>query len=277
VPTIEAAYLAGRVLLAGLCLAVAMAAVARVAPRPGTSRVLPRASAATLVLAALLSLHDAWDNAVTRWDEPIGPANWAWLGFDLLLPVVGALLLRAIAQRDAALSGLAALAETDALTGLRNRRGFLAAAEAALARAARHGERASVVMLDLDRFKAINDAHGHAAGDAVLRATAEVLQSMLRGGDLAGRLGGEEFVLLLPGASAEVAAGAAERLRRALAARVPHPDARARVTASFGVATVELRASAPEAALEGALRDADAALYAAKRAGRDRIALAEAA
>jgi diguanylate cyclase (GGDEF)-like protein len=277
VPTIEAAYLAGRVLLAGLCLAVAMAAVARVAPRPGTSRVLPRASAATLVLAALLSLHDAWDNAVTRWDEPIGLTSWAWLGFDLLLPVLGALLLRAIAQRDEALAGLAALAETDALTGLRNRRGFLAAAEAALARAARNGERASVVMLDLDRFKAINDAHGHAAGDAVLRATAEVLQSMLRGGDLAGRLGGEEFALLLPGASAEVAAGAAERLRRALAARVPHPDAHGRVTASFGVATVELRATVPEGALEAALRDADAALYAAKRAGRDRIALAEAA
>jgi diguanylate cyclase (GGDEF)-like protein len=100
---------------------------------------------------------------------------------------------------------------------------------------------------------------------------------MLRGGDLAGRLGGEEFALLLPGASAEVAAGAAERLRRALTARVPHPDARARVTASFGVATVELRAAVPEAALEAALREADAALYAAKRGGRDRIALAEAA
>jgi diguanylate cyclase (GGDEF)-like protein len=277
VPTIEAAYLAGRVLLAGLCLAVAMAAIARTAPRTGTSRMLPRAAAATLVLAALLSLHDAWDNVVTRRDEPIVLTSWAWLGFDLLLPVVGALLLRAIAQRDEALAGMAALAETDALTGLRNRRGFLAAAEAALARAVRHGERASVVMLDLDRFKAINDAHGHAAGDAVLRATAEVLQSMLRGGDLAGRLGGEEFALLLPGASAEVAAGAAERLRRALTARVPHPDARARVTASFGVATVELRAAVPEAALEAALREADAALYAAKRGGRDRIALAEAA
>jgi diguanylate cyclase (GGDEF)-like protein len=277
VPTIEAAYLAGRVLLAGLCLAVAMAAMARVAPRAGTSRLLPLASAATLALAALLSLHDAWDNVVARRDEPIGLTSWVWLGFDLLLPVLGALLLRAITQRDAALAGLAALAETDALTGLRNRRGFLAAAEATLTGAARNGERASVVMLDLDRFKAINDSYGHAAGDAVLRATAEVLQSMLRGGDLAGRLGGEEFALLLPGASAEVAAGAAERLRRALAARVPHPDARARVTASFGVATVELRATAPEAALDAALRDADAALYAAKRGGRDRIALAEAA
>ncbi len=276
-PTIEAAYLAGRVLLAGLCLAVAMAAMARVAPRAGTSRLLPLASAATLALAALLSLHDAWDNVVARRDEPIGLTSWVWLGFDLLLPVLGALLLRAITQRDAALAGLAALAETDALTGLRNRRGFLAAAEATLTGAARNGERASVVMLDLDRFKAINDSYGHAAGDAVLRATAEVLQSMLRGGDLAGRLGGEEFALLLPGASAEVAAGAAERLRRALAARVPHPDARARVTASFGVATVELRATAPEAALDAALRDADAALYAAKRGGRDRIALAEAA
>jgi diguanylate cyclase (GGDEF)-like protein len=277
VPTIEAAYLAGRVLLAGLCLAVAMAAVARVAPRPGTSRLLPRAGAAMLVLAALLSLHDAWDNVVARRDEPIGLTSWAWLAFDLLLPLVGGLLLRAIAQRDAAVAALAALAETDALTGLRNRRGFVAAAEAALARAARHGERASVVMLDLDRFKAINDAHGHAAGDAVLRATAEVLQSLLRGGDLAGRLGGEEFALLLPGASAEVAAGAAERLRRALAARVPHPEVEARVTASFGVATVDLRGTVPEAALDAALREADRALYAAKHAGRDRIALAEAA
>ena len=103
----------------------------------------------------------------------------------------------------------------------------------------------------------------------MLRATAEVLQSMLRGGDLAGRLGGEEFALLLPGASAEVAAGAAERLRRRAGRARAAPDARARVTASFGVATVELRATAPEAALEAALRDADAALYAAKRGGRE--------
>jgi diguanylate cyclase (GGDEF)-like protein len=166
---------------------------------------------------------------------------------------------------------------TDPLTALRNRRGFLRAAEGALARSLRNGERAAVVMIDLDRFKAINDAHGHEAGDAVLRGAAEVLLSMLRGGDLAGRLGGEEFALLLPGASPEVAAGAAERLRRALSARVHHPDPLARVTASFGVAAIDMRGPAPAAALQAALREADGALHAAKRTGRDRIVLAEAA
>jgi diguanylate cyclase (GGDEF)-like protein len=219
------------------------------------------------VLAALLSVNDAWQNLVVRPDEPIQASSWAWLAFDLLLPLLGLLLLRALAERDAALQRLARQAVTDPLTGLRNRRGFMAESDAALARCARAGQQAAVVMIDLDRFKSINDLHGHAAGDAVLRGAAAAVRAELRAGDLPGRLGGEEFALLLPDADLDAAIATAERLRAALTAGVPHPGG-GRVTASFGVARVQ------EGALEAALAAADAALYKAKQGGRDRVEVA---
>jgi diguanylate cyclase (GGDEF)-like protein len=231
---------------------------------------LPAAAAALLLLAALLSLYDAWQNIVTYAEKPILSSSWAWLVFDVLLPLLGLLLLRALMERDAALGRLARQAVTDPLTGLRNRRGFLAESATALARCARAGQEVAVVMIDLDRFKSINDVHGHAAGDAVLRATAEAVAAGLRAGDLPGRLGGEEFALLLPDADLDAAAATAERLRTALTAAVQHPGG-ARVTASFGVARVG------EEGLDAALAAADAALYRAKQGGRDRVVVAGAA
>jgi diguanylate cyclase (GGDEF)-like protein len=274
--TFEALYAIGRTGIALLCVAVAVGSLMRLAalraagpPLPGTPParpLLPAASATLLLLAAALSVNDAWQNVVLHPDQPIAATSWAWLVFDLLVPLLGILLLRALMERDAALDRLARQAVTDPLTGLRNRRGFMAEAATALARCERAGQEAAVIMIDLDRFKSINDVHGHAAGDAVLRAAAAAVRAELRAGDLPGRLGGEEFALLLPDADLDAARATAERLRAALTAAVPHPGG-ARVTASFGVAPVRH-------GLEVALGVADSALYQAKLGGRDRVEVA---
>ena len=154
--------------------------------------------------------------------------------------------------------------ERDPLTGLLNRRGL----ETVVA-TRRSNEPWSVVMIDLDHFKAVNDRFGHAAGDAVLRAAATVLRGCVRLGDAVARAGGEEFVLVLPNATAEDARVAAERARVALGA-VAHPELGGRsVTASLGVAAWPF-----ERSLAAAVDEADGALYAAKREGRNRTVVA---
>ena len=154
----------------------------------------------------------------------------------------------------------------DGLTGLANRRAASDALHAEAARAERLETQLSVVLGDLDEFKEVNDLHGHAVGDEVLRVVAEVLRETLRESDVAGRWGGEEFLLLLPGANEEGAAQLAERVRVALAARSIPSVPGLRVTASFGVAEY-----AGETNPEQLLEAADGALYRAKRAGKDRV------
>jgi two-component system cell cycle response regulator len=156
----------------------------------------------------------------------------------------------------------------DGLTGLANRRQCEEALTAELHRAERLGGPVTVVLSDLDSFKRVNDRYGHPAGDAVLREFADVLRETVREIDTAGRWGGEEFFVLLPGTSAEGGAKLAERLREALAARaVLAPDGDAlRVTASFGVAS-----SPPASSAEELVAAADAALYEAKRSGKNRV------
>jgi diguanylate cyclase (GGDEF)-like protein len=154
----------------------------------------------------------------------------------------------------------------DGLTGLANRRAAADALHAEAAQAERLETPLSVALADLDGFKDVNDAHGHAVGDAVLRVFAQVLRDTLRESDVAGRWGGEEFLLLLPGADEEGAAQLAERVRIALAARDIPGVAGLRVTASFGVAEY-----AGETKTEQLLAAADGALYMAKRAGKNRV------
>ena len=156
----------------------------------------------------------------------------------------------------------------DGLTGLANRRQAEDALATEISRAARFDNALTVVLSDLDDFKALNDRYGHPAGDAVLRAFAEILQETLRDADLAGRWGGEEFLLLLPGTDNRGAMLLAERIRATLAGRaILTPDgSAAHVTASFGLAT--LAPGMTEAELIAA---ADAALYAAKRGGKNRV------
>jgi diguanylate cyclase (GGDEF)-like protein len=154
----------------------------------------------------------------------------------------------------------------DGLTGLANRRAAADALHAEAARAERLETPLSVVLADLDGFKDVNDAHGHAVGDEVLRVVAEVLRETLRESDVAGRWGGEEFLLLLPGADEEGAAQLAERVRAELSSRNIPSVPGLRVTASFGVAEY-----AGETNTEQLVAAADSALYRAKRAGKDRV------
>ena len=156
----------------------------------------------------------------------------------------------------------------DGLTGVANRRRCSDALAAEVARAGRHGTALSLVLADLDDFKLVNDVHGHAAGDMVLREFADVLRATVRETDLAGRWGGEEFLLLLPGTDAVGAAQLAERVRLAFAERpILTPDgAPLAVTCSFGVA--QHRAGEDEDGLTAA---ADRALYRAKAQGKNRV------
>jgi diguanylate cyclase (GGDEF)-like protein len=154
----------------------------------------------------------------------------------------------------------------DGLTGLANRRATTDALSAEAARAQRLQTPLTVVLADLDGFKEVNDEYGHAVGDEVLRTFADVLRQTVRESDVAGRWGGEEFLLLLPGADQEGAVQLAERIRVELADRSFPGAPELRVTASFGVAEY-----APEANSEGLVVAADGALYRAKRAGKDRV------
>ena len=155
---------------------------------------------------------------------------------------------------------LASEAQRDALTGLANRRAFDGALRASLA--PDQGDRdVAVVFVDLDDFKGVNDAHGHAVGDALLRAVAERLAAHVRGGDVAARIGGDEFALLLAEADDATAADVVHRLRRALAEPFAVEGARLEVRASIGLALGRIGTDAPEDLLGWA----DAAMYAAKR------------
>jgi diguanylate cyclase (GGDEF)-like protein len=161
-------------------------------------------------------------------------------------------------------------ATSDALTGLANRRAVEAALMRDLARADREHSSVSLLALDVDHFKKVNDTYGHAVGDLVLAAIGVALRNTLRGGDLPGRIGGEEFIAILPNTDTDGAAVTAERLRKVISEqRVRVPGGTLGVTASFGVST----ARGPGCAGTGKalLERADAALYAAKRGGRNRV------
>jgi diguanylate cyclase (GGDEF)-like protein len=158
---------------------------------------------------------------------------------------------------------------TDELTGLVNRRRFLAALDAEIVRASRLGGTLSVVLADLDDFKRINDRFGHPAGDIVLLKFADLIRAHVREVDVPGRLGGEEFAILLPETHAQGALAGAERLRVALAEQPFELEGRTvEVTASFGVAELTPGHSADEL-----LRSADAALYRAKEQGKNQVEL----
>jgi two-component system cell cycle response regulator len=156
---------------------------------------------------------------------------------------------------------LEALLREDALTGLSNRRAILTQLGGMVSAARRHGHPLSVAVLDLDHFKRVNDTHGHKTGDEVLVTAAHTLGTHLRAEDQLGRLGGEEFLILLPDTNASAAVHVAEKLRVELAA-APTPVP---VTVSVGVATWDGEAA------DELLQRADEALYAAKDAGRDRV------
>ncbi|MCK6402872.1 MAG: PAS-domain containing protein [Sphaerotilus natans subsp. sulfidivorans] len=163
------------------------------------------------------------------------------------------------------------LALHDALTGLANRHQFSRRYSAERDRQRREGGALSLVMADVDHFKQVNDCHGHLVGDACLQSVAQALRQRVRRSDLVARFGGEEFVVLLVDTSAAEALRVAEALRLSVAS-LPHDD-RPAVTASFGVATVQ---ASDELTLDQVLSLADAAVYHAKRDGRNCVRAASA-
>ena len=168
--------------------------------------------------------------------------------------------------------GLQSLAFTDAMTGLANYRYLRAELEEEVKRAARYRHSLSLIMLDLDHFKRVNDHHGHPAGDLALRRFADVIRNSIRDADFPSRYGGEEFAILCVEAGADEAAAIANRIRAAVEStdfQLPNGK-RVDLTTSAGVASFP----ADGATDEELLRAADKALYAAKRAGRNRVVLA---
>jgi diguanylate cyclase (GGDEF)-like protein len=170
----------------------------------------------------------------------------------------------ALSLRNAALvQELRDLAATDGLTRIANRRTFQETLERELSRANRGGTDVTLVLLDIDHFKNLNDTHGHQAGDDVLRAVAQCLKESCRIFDTPARYGGEEFALILPGCSAQDSVNGADRFRKAVKAI----ESEFPVTVSAGVATYPLHASD----VETLIGKADAALYRSKEGGRDRV------
>jgi len=224
--------LMGRCLLAQLAAVVAVAALFQIAPQ-----VLYSGQIARLASGPLLFV------------------------FPIMVGLTAYQLSRRVRQQN---RELAALSRTDGLTRLPNHTAWLEAVEREFARSKREGSSMAVLMLDLDHFKTINDAHGHPAGDEVLRGVAEVLQEALRLHDVPGRYGGEEFGVLLAGSDAASAEAIAERIRRKI--EWASFAGELKVTASVGCAALD----AKDVFAASLVARADRALYAAKAAGRNR-------
>ncbi len=223
---------------------------ARIAPREGGH-----------LLVDLGSTNGTWVNGRAVDVHPLAGGDVVRLG-----PFAARYVARGD-EEGRQLEELARLARRDPLTGVPNRRAFEEELAREVARAARSGAPLSVVALDLDRFKAVNDGHGHAAGDAVLGAVVERAAASLRAGDLLARTGGEELAAILPATDLEGAREAAERIRaRIEAAPVQAAGLALRVTASLGCAQLAPDEDGPALAAR-----ADARLYDAKRAGRNRV------
>jgi diguanylate cyclase (GGDEF)-like protein len=185
-----------------------------------------------------------------------------WLDVIVSMAVIGFVIDLVSARNERLLERLAGEARIDGLTGLLNRRGFIEAAQVELGRARRSGVPLGFVSFDIDHFKAVNDEFGHDAGDRVLSRLGQIFREQTREGDLVGRLGGEEFVVLLVDSGIQASLEYAERMRAAFAVEapgLPHATLSAGVTAA--TSPIELQPH---------LQLADAALYSAKRTGRNK-------
>ena len=197
--------------------------------------------------------------------------SWiAVFAIEIVLYVVGTAFVVLILAKDRTVHLYKTAATTDPLTGLLNRRGFFEAVDIVMRRNRNRMTPVSVLGFDLDHFKSINDRFGHAVGDDVLQLFAKVVRETMRADDVIGRLGGEEFVALVPGTLAD-AAGVAERVRSAFAAAgITRNGLRIATTVSVGVAC-----GTPSIAIDALLGSADVALYRAKSQGRNRVEAVE--
>ncbi len=259
-------------MMAFQCAYFAMQAIAAGIVIAGARRSLDRVLAAVLAASALHFLSKPFiAHAVGGWGENPSAyldSYYAMVSqtlatiFALTIAIVTMVIVVGDIVRDAT-----AKSETDTLSGLRNRRGFESRAVHSIERARRKGLPVSVVACDLDHFKAVNDTYGHAAGDIVLAAFASFLEQAASPGHIAGRIGGEEFAILLPGTNLSAARLFAEGARSAFSAMTIEGLPRERrFTASFGVAELAIGET-----LDTLMRRADDALYQAKRDGRDLV------
>lgn len=207
-----------------------------------------------------------------------GHVIWVLLSVAKVADSVGRLLyfiaqIQDVNQQKALIEALKVQARKDVLTGLNNRRHFLELCETEMQRSVRYGTPVSMLMLDIDHFKRINDAHGHKAGDLVLVQLAHIMKETLRSVDIVGRYGGEEFAILLPETDHRKAMEVAERLRLdiAAAAIVLEVGMPLKITVSIGVAS----AHGQETNVDILLNAADQALYRAKNGGRNQVMLAD--
>lgn len=252
-----------------LALQMALVCVALAAPAAQASR---RWRVLVFVCMASLAVLTLWRGVLGAFFTAAYPFYRATHPVNVLAALLNhvALALTTLgllaAWREEAERELRRQAQTDGLTGLANRHTFLERAHFALAHAARYGEPLSVVMIDIDHFKQVNDKFGHAAGDAALRALAQGLRSCLRADDLSCRYGGEEFCLLLSRAEAADARRLDERLRAWLAGHARDSGTEP-VVYSAGVAVRQ----AGDKSVSDLIQRADAALYQAKAGGRGRM------
>ena len=232
--------------------------------RVGKWRVIVAITAVSTGLSVLMT----WiGNVIFMPHVPV--AEWLYISFIvpvLISPLVSSLVLSLVYQLAEAKAALVTMSETDPLTGVGNRRLFVARARQAVTEAVLMQTPLSIVLIDLDHFKRINDTHGHAVGDNALIMVATVCRNGLRGTDVFCRWGGEEFIALLPATSIADACVLAERLRANVVSTpvegVPHE-----ITISLGVAELSNGTETPDQVIA----NADRRLYRAKEFGRNRV------
>ena len=229
---------------------------------------------ALLSLHALIFLGGIYDTIFHQMLALVAPPLNSWFGlihFEALTYAIGSAIFMVVMCQERTALVYIKVAETDALTGAASRGAFFGGAERLLERCRADGTPLSVIEFDLDDFKAVNDAHGHAVGDHVLRIFAETIRAVLRPNDFFGRHGGEEFAVVLPGVTIETACVIADRARRAFAVASRDVDGvPVYATVSAGVSGAQLADS-----FAAALEAADHALYRAKNRGRNRVERAD--
>jgi diguanylate cyclase (GGDEF)-like protein len=220
----------------------------------------------------LIGAYSTFDGSIGQTAVPAIVSLFGLIHFESIIYTFGTtvFILALVKERDEAASRTAA--NVDPLTGIANRTAFMESAARVLERCRRDSAPVSVMMFDLDRFKSVNDTHGHAVGDAVIRKFCEVTAAALRPNDLFGRMGGEEFAVVLPGSGIEAAHVRAERIGASFAEDCRFVEGRqVNATVSGGV-SVSVNA---QQTLSTLLDESDAALYRAKNEGRNRIKRAD--